>query len=263
MKEGRESEGKGEEEGEGGRKREGYVIWGLWRCRNSGEIAQPLSLPAWLFCSRHCGNYFLCSITGPTPSRGCGFLYFKDEGLDLRMNTSYSLNEKQTKFSPNSIFTVPNPLSFSMLVSFQNIPKVSPCLIESHMTALKVMDGPYSPTIPLYRWEAKGVLGATCILSKAQSWARNQDDSLHLHPPRVFLLGLKGSVRTTTEGDLQPSSGFFMASPCNGMHRLNSALREYCNQTFLKFFRFAIFFFFNTVLICRKLIFFFVLLLSL
>lgn len=29
MKEGRESEGKGEEEGEGGRKREGYVIWGL------------------------------------------------------------------------------------------------------------------------------------------------------------------------------------------------------------------------------------------
>lgn len=134
-----------------------------------------------------------------------------------------------------------------MLVSFQNIPKVSPCLIESHMTALKEMDGPYSPTIPLYRWEAKEVLWATCILSKAQSWARNQDDSLHLYPRRVFLLSLKGSVRTTTEGDLQPNSGFFMASPCNGMHRLDCAFQEHCKQTFLKFFCFAIFFFFLTL----------------
>lgn len=52
-----------------------------------------------------------------------------------------------------------------------------------------------------------------------------------------------------------PCHGFFMASPCYGMHGLDCALWEHCIQTFFKFFCFAIFF--NTALICRNYYFLF------
>lgn len=169
-----ERETEGQEEGEEARgEREAYVIWGMWSCRNSGKTVQPLSFPEWLFGARHCAICFLCSITWTTPSSSCGFIS-KMRDLIWEVNTGYSVNEKQIKFSPSSVFTVPKPFPSPLLVSFQNIPKDSPCLAESHMISLKEMYDLYSPTLPLYRWEAKEILWASCILSKARRWARNQ-----------------------------------------------------------------------------------------
>lgn len=125
MREGREREREteGQEEGEGEGEREAYVIWGMWSCRNSGKTVQPLSFPEWLFGARHCAICFLCSITWTTLSSSCGFLYFKDEGLDLRRE-HWLLSEWETdKVLTKFCFHCSKTLSFSSVGLFPKHPQ--------------------------------------------------------------------------------------------------------------------------------------------
>lgn len=71
-------------EGSEGERERTMSLGSCGRCRRSGKVVPSLSFPGWLLCARQSAGHFLGRISRTTPSSSCGFLLFKEEGLDVR-----------------------------------------------------------------------------------------------------------------------------------------------------------------------------------